>query len=724
MKRFRRWLRFKNLELNNRYFLLRRKIITTFGETGKFSMRWLKFLSALLLAGVFFGYTFHYRIPVVLSMAIITLIFYLILTVAFKLLDMVRNKIKYFSTGLVLALLTLGYGVYRWLSATESKGITEGWEIPVIVVTVVIMEWLFSKGIYAVFINKKRNPFSYLLLIFTLTFNLMFFWFLFTDGPESEEKRQMFALLPEIGESYEPERGDYEEEIIDYSPESNLSSPTISVLPYVNYSGWSKRVRDFIWKKDLSEVPVAGRLYLPKGKKNAPLLVFVHGNHRMTEENHLGYHYLGVTLAHRGIAMASVDENMLNGFYRWGLGGENDARAILLLENVKWLLDQSENMASPLYDSFDPEKVALGGHSRGGEAAATAAYFQTIDRLPESGFRKLDYKFGIDTVIAVSPTNGQYQPGGRQTVLKDVNYMVLHGSHDGDINTFQGEEQYHSVLFSGEEEHFKTAIYIGYANHGQFNSLWGKNDTELPGGLLYHKGDLLYLNAQRIILSDLVYHFLNVSFGGEDREIFLEDPEKLTGIKTVYSCQYADERFTPFNDYEEDGDIETATVPGGRNYAEGLWKWSESEVEYSNSSRRSGNHGVNLSWASPRGVYGTEFSEPLSLGEGLRFNVRNTDEEAMAEFTLELTDSAGEKATAEIDDSYGLYPAIPTGLLKIQHLTKNWEYKSAFRTISVPAEVFRRSNPRFDESSVKELKFMFNLSDNGNIIIDEVGMVH
>ena len=49
-----------------------------------------------------------------------------------------------------------------------------------------------------------------------------------------------------------------------------------------------------------------------------------------------------------------------------------------------------------------------------------------------------------------------------------------------DAQSFLGARQYSRVSFEGSEHFFKCALYIYGANHGQFNSVWGRLDNRPP----------------------------------------------------------------------------------------------------------------------------------------------------------------------------------------------------------------------------------------------------
>ena len=135
--------------------------------------------------------------------------------------------------------------------------------------------------------------------------------------------------------------------------------------------------------------------------------------------------------------MVSVDENMLNGFFKFGLSNENDARAVLLLENIKNILGRNKVKESELYNKFDPENIALFGHSRGGEAAAIAYNFNQLNLHPDDGNISHQYKFNIKGVITVAPTYDQYEPSDKSIILKDVDYLTIGGSNDADVDGFE-----------------------------------------------------------------------------------------------------------------------------------------------------------------------------------------------------------------------------------------------------------------------------------------------
>ncbi len=173
--------------------------------------------------------------------------------------------------------------------------------------------------------------------------------------------------------------------------------------------GWA---RTRFWGFDAKALPLQGTVWHPEGDGPFPLVLVVHGNHSMEDFSDPGYACLGELLASRGYVFVSVDENFLNGSILDLLGGpdggldeENDARGWLLLEHLRQWRAWNAEATSPFHSRVDLDRVALIGHSRGGEAVAVAAAFNRLPRYPDDGTLAFDYGFGIHAVAAIAPVN-------------------------------------------------------------------------------------------------------------------------------------------------------------------------------------------------------------------------------------------------------------------------------------------------------------------------------
>src|SRR5205807_1930218 len=251
---------------------------------------------------------------------------------------------------------------------------------------------------------------------------------------------------------------------------------------FKDFKGWKRWARKKYWGFDVDKLPLNARVCYPEGAGPFPLALIVHGNHRMSEFSDPGYEYLGELLASRGFILVSIDENFVNSglFHDPPLKPGSAVRGWLLLEHLKLWKEWNQTAGIPFQGKVDLTRIALMGHSRGGEAAATAAAFNRMKYYPDDANIKFDYGFAIKAVVAIAPADGQYKPAEQHRWIQDVSYLTLQGAHDADVSSFLGSRQWDHVKFTQPGPWFKAEIYAYRANHGQFNIVWGRTDAGKP----------------------------------------------------------------------------------------------------------------------------------------------------------------------------------------------------------------------------------------------------
>ena len=208
--------------------------------------------------------------------------------------------------------------------------------------------------------------------------------------------------------------------------------------------GNSAKSRNKYWGFSPDSFPINARVWYPDDPGPHPLVLVVHGNHNMRDFSDPGYDWLGELLASRGHILASVDMNFING----GVRGENDGRGWLLLKHLQAWQRFAEDPENPFHGRVDMGNIGLIGHSRGGEAVALAGAFNRLTRYPDDASLEFDFGFDIKAVISIAPVDGQYLPADQRAPLHDFNYLVFHGSHDGDVTSFHGLRIFNRVQFS------------------------------------------------------------------------------------------------------------------------------------------------------------------------------------------------------------------------------------------------------------------------------------
>jgi dienelactone hydrolase len=378
------------------------------------------------------------------------------------------------------------------------------------------------------------------------------------------------------------------------------------------------KLRKILLGHDLEHMPLNGTVWYPDAHGSYPLVLIVHGNHNLADFSDPGYEYLGRHLASRGFISVSVDENFLNGSTFGGLSNENDARAWMLLQHLRQWHQWNRTDTCRFYNLVDTSRIALIGHSRGGEAAAIAGNFNRLPYYPDDATIPLGFNYHIRSIIAIAPSEAQYNPAGKRNRLHGINYFTLQGAHDADVSSFMGMRQYHHADVTADSV-FKASVYAYRANHGQFNSVWGNTDYGWPLALFLNREPLLDSPLQQELGKVFMTGFLEATLNGKDqyREMFRDHRVIRNWLPPdIYITRFEDDRFIPLCTYEEDVDVTTGTYQGVTTQGDGLAIWKEHKLGFRGNGDKD-NNALTLGWRndtlSADSLQGDEQQHPVTL---------------------------------------------------------------------------------------------------------------
>lgn len=396
----------------------------------------------------------------------------------------------------------------------------------------------------------------------------------------------------------------------EYRDQVTIKTKTVDASPFATIPPAQVKERKKFFGFDLKKAPINGRVWYPDGPGPFALALIVHGNHNFREFSDPGYGYLGELLASRGFILASVDENFING----GISGENDARAWLLLKHLEAWKTFNDTEGGPFHRRVDLTKIAVMGHSRGGEAAATAAAFNRLKYYPDDFKQEFNFNFAIKSVVAIAPVDGQYKPTGQFTPLQNVNYLLIHGSHDGDVSTAVGLRQYDRLRFTDGEPWFKSVFFMYRANHGQWNTVWGNKDTGPRSGRTLDLRALIDPEAQRQFAKVVIAGFLEATLHGQRDYLPMFRDHRTAGAwlpKTMYTTAFQESAYRPLAEFDGDVDLSTGSGRDVVLAGEHLSTWHEAAMPFRGRGNDTQNHNaVWIGWNNR--LAGTAPKEPAT----------------------------------------------------------------------------------------------------------------
>ena len=557
-----------------------------------------------------------------------------------------------------------------------------------------------------------------------------------------------------------------------------IKTKTVDASPFVSMEPPIAKAREKDWGFGVSKFPINGRVWYPVGDGPFPLVLIVHGNHNPLDYSDPGYGYLGELLASRGFILASVDENFING----GLRGESDGRAWLLLKHLETWKRWNDSAAGPFSHKVDMDNIALMGHSRGGEAVGIAAAFNRLSHYPDDANVKFNFNFDIKSVFAIAPVDGQYKPAGVYTPIQNVNYMVIHGSHDGDVSSFNGLRIFQRIKFTDGQPWFKAAWYVYRANHGQWNTVWGNKDNGPRSGRYLDLRGLLSPDEQRQFSRVMIGAFLEATLHGRSEYLPVFRDHRVAGRwlpKTMYITRFQESGFKSLATFDEDVDVTTGSLPGVTMSGDSLSTWKETALALRSGQNDPVNtNAVTLGWNNHiRGDDTTKLGRPasytvtlsdslataLDLGQdaavylslaptdakpGPRSPARDSTKKADSsakgakakpparkpkaekdstpvDLTVELVDAAGHTARLPLS-RFG----VPRRPLEIHILRRRDEerqryptqYEMVLQTYVMPIADFAKTAPSLDARHLRSIRLVFDRLVAGTVVVDDIGV--
>ena len=301
---------------------------------------------------------------------------------------------------------------------------------------------------------------------------------------------------------------------------------------------------------------------------------------------------------------------------------------------------------------------------------------------------------------------------------------------------------------------FSTEIWAYGANHGQFNTAWGRVDFPPPRGWFLNLEPLMPGEDQRRISKTYISAFLETTLKSR-RDYLPLFKDWRTGRhwlpETIYINRYRDASFVPVAMFDEDADLTSATANGGSISGERLTLWREGRIPTRSGDR--GRNGVFLGWHRAQGTTPAAYS--ISLPQDAARNWRLTNQStlelsiaaldqdapvpfgvaparpgaagdrAAPDFTIELVANDGTIVDAPMSRFGEVPPPLRTKFTKFNFIDRDQyerDWEPVFQTIRAPLTAFASADGAvLDPQKLVAIRLRFDRTVNSVICVSGIG---
>ena len=487
-------------------------------------------------------------------------------------------------------------------------------------------------------------------------------------------------------------------------------------------------------------ISMLGRIYYPEDPISSgkisnqldkyPLVLIAHGLRGNNIFSYQGFAYLINLLVSRGyicvsVALHDLDATSPPQIYERGLA---------IIEHLDYLLRDAGTtdafILNQLRPKVDYERIALLGHSRGGEGIIAAQdIYQGITPPPS---------YHIEALCSLAPTDVTQDPSGNDVLLSPCGpytpklpYLMIAATRDTDLVFNPGNR----ILDRAARPKYGINIYGG--NHNNFNMLWPPDEYPQPYPSPPDPLDWPMLSAseQQNITKSYVHSFMNIYL--KDQQAYLPLFNDYTPPRSqrivdapliLHSYQpkgWANTRLTidHFDDLASNININSLSNPNSNGAGltpdeEWMVYATGSPVYFTTYS-----NGGRMEWKSSD-YFRFEIKGKKILHYGYlnfrvaqRFDITSNQNAPYVPQNIEvyLTDANGNTSNRIDASTYCTYE-IPYN----DNHPGSLHPKTIMQTVTIPIRAFTANGAHLDLDNPDELTFEFEPRGTGDLLIDDV----